>query len=100
MTSEGAAIAFGLASAASWGTGDFSGGMATKRSGVYSVIILSQLIGGIFLAIAGLVIGEKIPSAYDLRMGAIAGMGGHLDWQGCTAVWPAAGWGWWLRLQR
>ena len=43
--SEFAPVAFGLASAACWGAGDFCGGLATRRTHVYSVVIASQLVG-------------------------------------------------------
>lgn len=70
------AIIFGLASAASWGTGDFSGGLATKRASIYSVIIISQLIGGLLLFILAIILGETIPSTTGFLYGAIAGICG------------------------
>jgi hypothetical protein len=33
------AAAFGVASAASWGAGDFCGGVATKRAGSFPVVM-------------------------------------------------------------
>ena len=49
MSSETLAIAFGLASALSFGAGDFSGGMATRRGNVLTVILISQILGAILL---------------------------------------------------
>jgi drug/metabolite transporter (DMT)-like permease len=74
--SEGLAIAYGLASAASWGTGDFSGGLAAKRTSVYSVIILSQLVGGIFLITLAVLIKESLPAPEGLFLGSAAGLCG------------------------
>jgi drug/metabolite transporter (DMT)-like permease len=70
------AVAYGLASAAVWGAGDFSGGLATKRGNVYLVVTLSQLVGlGCLLALALLLEGA-LPSLRDLLFGALAGLGG------------------------
>jgi drug/metabolite transporter (DMT)-like permease len=73
---EFSTIAFGFASAASWGAGDFCGGLATKRSNVYSVVILSQFIGAILLVILAILFAEKIPSIEDLILGGMAGLSG------------------------
>ncbi len=78
MGSEFLAIAFGLASAASWGSGDFSGGLASRRSSVYSVVIISQLIGAVFLVTLAFSLGENIPSADNLILGGIAGVSGAI----------------------
>ena len=72
------AIAFGLASAASWGSGDFGGGLASRRGSVYSVVIISQLIGAVFLVTLALSLGENIPSADNLILGGIAGVSGAI----------------------
>jgi len=72
------AIAYGLASAASWGSGDFSGGFATRRGNVYSVVIVSQLIGAIFLVALAFTLREKIPSPDNLLLGAMAGISGGI----------------------
>jgi len=72
------AIAFGLASAASWGSGDFSGGLASRRSSVYSVVIISQLIGAVFLVTLAFSLGESVPSTNNLILGGIAGVSGAI----------------------
>lgn len=79
MLSSGVlAIAFGLASAASWGSGDFSGGLASRRSSVYSVVIISQLIGAVFLVTLAFSLGESVPSTNNLILGGIAGVSGAI----------------------
>jgi drug/metabolite transporter (DMT)-like permease len=86
MTSDLAPIVFGLLSAASWGAGDFSGGLASKRSNVYSVIVTSQIIGAVLLFCSALVFAEKFPVIDHLVWGAIAGMAGAI---GLVALYRA-----------
>ncbi len=78
MNPETAAIIFGLASAASWGAGDFSGGLATKRNDVFVVIVISQLFGVVLLAALALLWQEAMPPASHLLTGALAGLAGAL----------------------
>ncbi|WP_094227218.1 DMT family transporter [Methanolobus psychrotolerans] len=67
---------FGLAAAACWGAGDFSGGVATKRNGVLIIAIISQIMGIIILTSAALVFREGIPPTPDFLWGAAAGLAG------------------------
>lgn len=73
-----APIIFGLLSAFAWGAGDFSGGLASRRSNVYSVIIASQVVGVILLLGLAFLFGEKFPPIDQLVWGAIGGMAGAL----------------------
>ncbi len=61
-----------------WGAADFSGGLATKKTNVYSVVLISQVIGGLFLALTALLFGERVPPADDLLFGALAGVAGAI----------------------
>ena len=70
--------AYGLLSATSWGAGDFLGGLASKRTGVYAVVIGSQLFGVIALVAAALVLGDDTPSATHLAWAALAGVCGAI----------------------
>lgn len=76
MQSNILSFLFGLASAASWGAGDFSGGFAAKRGSVYVVVWLSQILGGLFLLIVALSFGEPFPIPFDLFLGAVSGIAG------------------------
>lgn len=76
--SELLAIFYGLASAASWGAGDFSGGFATKRIHVAMVMLISQLIGVILLVVLALLFQEQLPPLGDLLLGGVAGIAGVL----------------------
>jgi drug/metabolite transporter (DMT)-like permease len=76
--SEALAVVYGLASAASWGAGDFTGGFASKRSSVYSVIVISQLVGALFLVGLTFALAESMPSLDNLILGGIAGLSGAI----------------------
>jgi drug/metabolite transporter (DMT)-like permease len=72
------AVAYGLASAAVWGAGDFSGGLASRRGNVYGVVMLSQLVGLVCLLSLALLLEGALPPARDLFFGALAGLAGLL----------------------
>ena len=71
-----ASVAFGLASAASWGAGDFSGGLATRLAPAAGVVIASQGVGIVLLVVLALATGETAPSAGQLGWAALAGANG------------------------
>lgn len=68
----------GLASAASWGAGDFGGGLAARRGNVYGVVLMSQAVGLVLLAALGLLLAEPLPLPADLAWGAAGGLAGGL----------------------
>ncbi|WP_420640811.1 EamA family transporter [Candidatus Leptofilum sp.] len=70
------AVAYGLASAAVWGAGDFSGGFAAKRGNVYAVVLLSQVTGLVCLLTLALLLEGPLPSARNMLFGALAGLAG------------------------
>jgi drug/metabolite transporter (DMT)-like permease len=71
-------VFLGLASAASWGAGDFSGGLASRRGDVYDVVLVSQAVGlGLLVGLALLLV-EPLPPAGDLLWAAGAGLAGGL----------------------
>jgi drug/metabolite transporter (DMT)-like permease len=78
MDAQISALLFGLASALAWGAGDFSGGLATQRGNVYSVVLISQIAGGIFLAFLAFVFRETVPPGGDFLFGALAGLAGMI----------------------
>ncbi|ETX08362.1 DMT family transporter [Candidatus Entotheonella palauensis] len=76
MASELVSMLYALASGLAWGTGDFSGGMASRRTSVLIVVILSQTIGIICLLSVIALFSEPFPQWPDLFFGACAGMAG------------------------
>ncbi|MBK9715660.1 MAG: DMT family transporter [Kouleothrix sp.] len=81
-----AAVVFGLASALSWGAGDFSGGLATKRAPVFGVLAIGHTVGLLLLIVLALVWGEPLPAAADLGWGLAAGLAGAV---GLAALYRA-----------
>lgn len=75
---EFAPIVFGLTSAACWGAGDFCGGLATKSTQVYRVVISSQIISLILLLVLALATREPVLPAGSLVMAAVAGIFGAI----------------------
>lgn len=84
--SELTSVAYGLMSAASWGSGDFSGGYSTRRTPVLTVLIFSQITGLAALILFALAFGEPAPSRHDLLIGAAAGIVGDI---GLAALYRA-----------
>jgi drug/metabolite transporter (DMT)-like permease len=68
----------GLASAVSWGAGDFCGGLASKRASAYGVVITSQAVGAAILGALAILYGERVPLVNDLIWGALAGAMGAI----------------------
>lgn len=56
-------IFYGLLSALSWGGGDFSGGLATRRASSYGVVLCGQLVGAALLTLLAFVFREPFPAA-------------------------------------
>lgn len=75
-TSPASAAAYALTAAASWGSGDFTGGMAARRVGPFHTILLSYGVGLLALTGTALVRREPLPPLADLVWGAAAGLCG------------------------
>ena len=78
ITTETLAIACGIGSAAAWGAGDFSGGMASRKGNVFQVVLVSQFVGGFFLLAMAVFAGETMPPVRHLVYGAFAGVFGNI----------------------
>jgi uncharacterized membrane protein len=78
ISTETLAVACGIGSAAAWGAGDFSGGMASRKGNVLTVVLVSQLIGGLFLLGMAVLSGETMPPVRHLMYGAFAGVFGNI----------------------
>lgn len=72
------AIAMALASALSWGTGDFYGGISARRFAMPMVLLGTATGGTLFAAVAVLVSNDAVPPGEDLLLGVVAGFTGLL----------------------
>ena len=70
------AVVYGLASASSWGTSDFSGGLVTKTSSVFGVLLVANTAGIFLLIICSLWFGGPVPDINSFIFGASAGIAG------------------------
>lgn len=68
----------GLLSAISWGTGDFLGGLTSKRSRPLIVATVMQIIGAAFLLILAIVTKEGAPTGESLAWSVAAGIAGGI----------------------
>jgi drug/metabolite transporter (DMT)-like permease len=73
-----AAVVFGLTSALAWGAGDFSGGLATKRAPVFTVLAIGHGFGLLLLIGVALLWSEAFPGTTDLAWGLAAGLSGAI----------------------
>jgi drug/metabolite transporter (DMT)-like permease len=71
-------VLWGLATAAAWGTADFTGGFASRRVPPVAVTAASQIIGLATLALGVLIVAPPVPAADVLALGAVAGVAGGL----------------------
>lgn len=68
----------GLAAALAWGAGDFGGGLASRRSPVYGVVLVSQVTGMALSAALAVALGQSIPAGRDLAICFVAGVLGAI----------------------
>jgi len=69
-------IFFGLTSAVIWGAGDFTGGMASRKTGVYRTVVYAEMIGATLLLVTALIVWQPIPTLNILVLSVIAGIFG------------------------
>jgi drug/metabolite transporter (DMT)-like permease len=79
-------IFLGLCAALGWGAGDFSGGLASRKTGAYRAVFYSEAIGAVLLfAVVG-IYGEAIPS---LRVWIISAVAGAIGTAGLILLYQA-----------
>jgi drug/metabolite transporter (DMT)-like permease len=65
-------VFFGLISALGWGAADFTGGLASRKSSPYQVLLLSEVAGIFPLLLAALGVREQVPVLSDWLWAAVA----------------------------
>ena len=63
-------ILYGILSAATWGAGDFIGGLASKQTTPYRVLFLAEIAGMVPFTLLALLLREPMPPATDMLIGA------------------------------
>ncbi len=76
MNRDFATVIFGLAASLCWGSGDFSGGLASRRANASSVVIAAYAVGFVLLVALALLWKEPFPSPVDIVWGGLAGLAG------------------------
>ena len=66
-------MVLGLLAAASWGAGDFGGGITSRRVPVYSVVLVSQATGALLCLVLAVALGQTFPVGSDLLWCAVSG---------------------------
>ncbi|MEW6242550.1 MAG: EamA family transporter [Chloroflexota bacterium] len=67
-------IFYGLLSAVTWGAGDFTGGLSSRRIGAYRAVFYADVIGLAALVAVAAFTGEEVPPVTSLWIAALAGM--------------------------
>lgn len=73
MSSSFLAALFALTAAVSWGSGDFTSGLSTRRIGAFHTLLISFFFGLLMLAAIAVAIGEPFSSTRDIFWGVLAG---------------------------
>jgi len=66
-------ILFGLGAALGWGAGDFTGGLASRKTGAYRAVFYGEVVGIIFLLIIVKISGESLPNQRVWLLAMLAG---------------------------
>lgn len=71
-------IGFALLAALSWGAGDFSGGLASRKINQFQVLVLTTLSSLLLLVLFSIIRAENLPSTRDSIIAVLAGISGAL----------------------
>lgn len=71
-------VLFALTSALVWGSGDFSGGLATRRGNQFHVLMVSTFSGILLLLLCAAAWGESLPGPRSTMWAALSGVAGAL----------------------
>ncbi len=74
MSTSLLAASLALIAALCWGSGDFTGGLASRRSNPFLAVLLTYSVGLGLVVIVAFVRGERVTNFPDLAWGALAGL--------------------------
>jgi drug/metabolite transporter (DMT)-like permease len=66
-------IFFGLAAALAWGAADFTGGLASRRTGAYRAVLYGEFFGLLFIIVAAFFVDQPLPGWPVLALALAAG---------------------------
>jgi drug/metabolite transporter (DMT)-like permease len=66
-------ILFSLGAALAWGAADFTGGLASRRTGAYRAVLYGEFFGLVFIVAAAFVIHQPLPGSSVLVLATAAG---------------------------
>lgn len=66
-------ITFGLGAALAWGAADFTGGLASRRTGAYRAVLYGEFFGLLFIVAAAFFIHQPLPGWSALGLAVAAG---------------------------
>ena len=77
-------VIFDLAASLCWGSGDFSGGLASRRANTSSVVVAAYAVGFVLLVALALIWKEPVPGPVDLLWGGLVlwALSHFNDWLG------------------
>lgn len=73
-----ATVLLGLTAALTWGSGDFAGGLLSRRSPVLAVVLVSQVVGMVVALALVVLRGETMPLPSDVPWSIAGGIGGGI----------------------
>jgi drug/metabolite transporter (DMT)-like permease len=79
-------VFYGLAASLFWGSGDFSGGLASRRAKAASVVIGGYSVGFVLLVALAVIVREPFPRPGDFLWAGLAGISGVI---GLVALYAA-----------
>lgn len=86
MGAQTATIVLALISAATWGSGDFGGGLLARRTPLFGVVLGSQFVGTVIALVVAIGRGETAPLPADLIWSVLGGLAGGI---GIAALYQA-----------
>jgi uncharacterized membrane protein len=66
-------ILFGLTSAITWGAGDFTGGMASRKTGAFRAVLFGEIIGLSIITVVAMIVWQPIPNLGIWLLSMVAG---------------------------